>query len=63
MFVDLQESLRLSIESCIREHLEQEDDRDAAIIESSREIVRMLFAPVVPESKPCSINRNFPENP
>lgn len=40
------EQLRLSVEQCIRDHLAQDVDRDAAIVEASREIVAGLLRPL-----------------
>lgn len=42
----IQEQVRLSIEQCIRDHLDQVGDREEAIVGASREIVSSLFRPL-----------------
>jgi hypothetical protein len=55
----MKEQLRLSIEQCIRDHLEQDADRDAAIRAASVEIVEGLLRPLttahVDKWQPCPV--------
>jgi len=49
MFDDLRESLRLSIEACIRDHLDQDTNRESAIREAAKEIVDIVCRPIAPD--------------
>lgn len=49
---DLQQVLRMSIEQCIRDHIDQDDDIDNAIVEASREIVKIISQPI--DAFPCA---------